>query len=182
MANFMELIKQSSMKHWCLSGPERLVKVVSPAGQDRLLDFTTAMGYVTQEKYLLGKTSVQIESALGLRPFELKNVCYVYTLARLPEAAEVEFKLSCAFPDGKVFDDSPQRGTAGQLQPSLVAAAMSARQDFMDGKHLSDDSYTPVTNYYPPGSPQVLQWKLTAPVPLGQRIAIVTKSLPLSKR
>lgn len=167
MPNFMELLKESSMKHWAVSGPERLVKVVSPKGQKDLLGYQTAKGYVTQEKFLLGKTSDQIEKALGLRPLELGSFCYVYSLARLPEYDEVEFKLTCAFPDGKVYDDAHH------------AKAMTARQNFLDHKDLYDRSQTPVVNYYPPGSNEILQWQLVKPIPLGGLIAMVTKTIPL---
>lgn len=180
MPNFMELLKESSMKHWSITGPDRLVKVVSPAGRKSLLEYESVMGYVTQEKYLVGKTALQIESALGLRPFELRNMCYVYSLARLPERDEVEFKLTCAFPDGNVFDDTP-REIDGKKLPSLEKEAMTARERFIDQQDLYKNSYTPIMNYYPPGSSQVLQWKLTAPVPLGGLVSLVTNMIALPK-
>jgi len=186
MPNFMELLKESSMKHWSTTGPERLVKVVSPAGRKSLLEYDSVMGYVTQEKYLIGKTALQIESALGLRPFELRNMCYVYSMARLPERDEIEFKLNCAFPDGNVFDDTPRKAD-GKTKPSLMNEAMTARKRYLNHQDLYGSantpvSYTPIMNYYPPGSSQVLQWKLTAPVPLGSLISTVTNAIPLSKQ
>jgi len=170
MPNFMDMLKESSMRHWSITGRERLVKVVSPSSQAYIMKKGTVKGYVTQEKFLFGKTSVQIETALGLRPFELGSYCYVYALARVPRPDEVEFKLTCAFPDGKVFEKES------------FDQAMVARDNFLNAKDLFDRSYTPVTNYYPPGSPNVLQWKILEDIPLGNRIATVTDTIPLHRR
>ncbi len=155
--------KLSSMAHWKLTGKDRIVKVVSPSGQMAIASYGTAMGYVTQEKYLYGKNSAQIEMLLGLRPGELSQLCSIYSISRLPTADEVEYKFSCAFPDGKTFDDAQ------------AETMMQAREDFLDGANLYDRSMVPVTQYYPPGSAMVPQWKLTKPVPIGSKIADVTR-------
>ena len=51
-------------------------------------------------------TTAQIEKALGLRPQELSQMARIYSFARLPVFEEVDFRLSAAQPDGKIFDDA----------------------------------------------------------------------------
>lgn len=160
--NLGDAAKASSMAYWTLTGKNRIVKVVSPSGQRAIKSYGTAMGYVTQEKYLYGKTSTQIEGLLGLRPGELAQLCHVYALERLPQADEVEYKFSCAFPDGKAFDDEQ------------AEVMMQAREEFLAGENLYDRSMVPVAQYYPPGSGMVPQWKLIKPVPIRSKIADVT--------
>ena len=161
--NIGELIKHSSMKDWTLEGKNRLVKVVSPTADQMVQKYGSAMGYVTQEKYLYGKTTNDIERMLGLRPHELRQMAHIYSLERLPTADEVEFRLNCSLPDGKVFD------AAGQTQMTAARNAYSNHQD------VYDRSMTPVAQYYPPGSGMVPQWQLIAPVPIGGKIATVTE-------
>ncbi len=160
--NVGDLIKHGSMKYWTLEGPNRLVKVVSPTSDHAVQTYGSAKGYVTQEKYLYGKVAHEVERLLGLRPHELRQMAHVYALARLPTADEVEFRLNCAFPDGKVFDD------AGQ------ARMVAARQAYSDHRDVYDRSMTPVTQFYQPGSGMVPQWELIAPVPVSGRIATIT--------
>lgn len=160
--NLGDLIKHSSMKHWKLEGPNRLVKVVSPTADHAVQQFGSAMGYVTQEKYLYGKVASEIERILGLRPHELCQMAHIYALERLPTADEVAFRLSSAFPDGKAFE------AAGQKQ------MMEAREAYADHRDLYERSMTPVTQFYQPGSGMVPQWQLIAPVPVVGKIATVT--------
>ncbi|MFG5383995.1 MULTISPECIES: hypothetical protein [unclassified Yoonia] len=160
--NLGDAIHETSMRHWTVTGGNRIVKVVSPTADLGLQQYGTAMGYVTQEKYLFGKNSREIEKLLGVRPNEFAVMCHVYALARVPTPDEVEFKFSTAFPDGKVFEAEQH----DQM--------MTAREDFAAGTNLYDRSMTPVAQYYPPGSNMVPQWKLVKAVPLGGRIATVT--------
>lgn len=168
MPKFSDLLKQSSIRHWKLSGPERLIKVVSPTGQRNIHKFGTVTGYVTQEKFLIGKNCLQIEKALGLRPFELRELCYLYSLERLPAFDEVEFRLTCEFPDGQVFDGK------------RMQQVLSARDDFVNHQNLYIRSMSPVVDFYGPGSPLILQWELTSPIPVGGKIATVTRLLPFT--
>lgn len=168
--NIADAAKINSMKHWELDGPNRIVKVVSPTRQKDIINYGSALGYVTQEKYLYGKGSTQIESILGLRPGELAVMCYVYALERLPLPNEVEFKFSCAFPDGEPFE------------AAQASKMMQARADFANGVDLygeisKNTSMTPVAQHYPPGSGMVPQWTLTSPVPVQSLIATVTPIL-----
>jgi hypothetical protein len=167
--NVGELIKHGSMRYWTLEGPNRLVKVVSPTADQAVRQYGSALGYVTQEKYLYGKVANEIERILGLRPHELRQMAHIYALERLPTADEVEFRLNCAFPDGQVFD------TAG------VNQMMAARQAYSDHRDVYERSMTPVTQFYQPGSGMVPQWQLTAPVPVKSRIATVTDVFPFPR-
>ncbi|WP_292291923.1 hypothetical protein [Marivita sp.] len=160
--NVGDLIKHGSMKHWTLDGPNRLVKVVSPTSDRAVQQYGSALGYVTQEKYLYGKVANEIERLLGLRPHELRQMAYVYALERLPTAEEVGFRLNCAFPDGRVFD------AAG------VTGMMAAREAYSDHRDVYERSMTPVSQFYQPGSGMVPQWELTSPVPVAGKIATVT--------
>ncbi len=165
----MQIATASSMQSWKAEGRDRLVKVCSPAAAQTVEKYNSVMGYVTQEKYLYGKTSREIEGLLGLRPFELRNLCYMFSLARLPKLGEFEFKFSTAFPDGEVFEDRHFR------------QVLDARDDFLAGRKLNERSHTPVAQYYPPGSTMIPQWKITKPIPLGGLIATVTETVPFAR-
>lgn len=171
--NLKDAAKYSSIRYWKLTGKNRIVKVMSPSARNWAFRDETkpkaAQGYVTQEKYLYGKTASQIERLLGLRPGELAQMCHVYSFARLPAASDVEFQLSCAFPDGKVFD-------AAQADE-----IMQARSAFLDGGNLYDRSMVPVAQYYPPGAHMVPQWSLLKPVEILSKIATVTDVFPFPR-
>ncbi|WP_126978992.1 hypothetical protein [Frigidibacter oleivorans] len=171
-----ELVRASSMKSWSLTGKTRLVKVCSNSAALEIARRSAASGapkavngYVTQEKYLYGKTAPEIGTLLGLRPGELSDGCQILGLMRLPKAHEVEFKLSAAFPNGEVWDEAK------------IDQMMQARQDFADGKNLYQRSATPVAQYYPPGSAMVPQWRLLAPVPSAGLIGVATRVLPFTR-
>lgn len=151
-----EMANISSMISWKLSGKDRLVKVVSPWAEKQIIARGTTGGYVTQEKYLYGLTSTQIERVLGLRPGELHTRAIIYGLSRMPSTDEVDFKFSAAFPDGAPFSQSH------------VKNAMQARTDYAAGKNLYDHSGEPVTQYYQQGSGMIPQWKIKT----GVRIAV----------
>jgi hypothetical protein len=118
-ATLLEMATSNSMRSWNLHGNRRLVKVtqrgIRPAGK---------VGYVTQEKYLLGRNSHQIERDLGLKPMTLNHGAFVYALDRQPRVGEFEFKLSTAFPNGQVFDwkdVSPEEFEARDFWPPGTA-------------------------------------------------------------
>ncbi|HET7410661.1 MAG TPA: hypothetical protein VFJ13_10720 [Paracoccaceae bacterium] len=167
--NLMEMATASSMRGWKADGKDRLVKVCGPAGAQATEKYKSVMGYVTQEKYIYGKTSREIETLLGLRPFELRTIAYVFSLARLPRLGEFEYKFSLAFPDGQVFGE-PQ-----------FDRMLEAREDYLEGRNLTDRSFTPVAQYYPPGSGMIPQWKIKEPVPLGELLATVTEVFPFAR-
>lgn len=130
---------------WTLSGPNRLVKVVRPGALMNTPPTARAVGYVTQEKYLLGLTPAEIERRLGLPPFHLFRGCRVFRLARLPQASEYTDELSAAEPDGLAFD---------------VSQAWEARARFVTEPTLTE------VPYYPPGDPVVPQWRVSIAIPL----------------
>lgn len=162
----------SSMRSWKPEGKDRLVKVCGPKGAQQTEKYKSVMGYVTQEKYLYGKSSRELEALLGLRPFELRTIAYVFSLARLPRLGEFKYKFSLDFPDGQVFDD---------LQFDKMKAARDEFFEGRDPKKLRERSFTPVAQYYPPGSAMIPQWQITDPVPLGSLIATVTETVPFPR-
>ncbi len=159
MATLQQLATESSMRHWTLTGPNAVVKVLSlelangPQAPDQ------ARGYITQAKFLDGLTSLQIERDLGLRPQSLLRGAVVRYLARLPRFEEVEYRYSAAMPDGQVWTDE------------MHAAHDDARLRY----RTSNDT---VVQSYPPGAVEVLQWRLTAPVPFGLLRHTVTSVIP----
>lgn len=164
-----ELATESSMTSWTLTGGTRLVKVCSPTAAQAVEKYGSAMGYVTQEKYLYGKSCTEIERLLGLRPFELRNLAYIFSLARLPRMGEFEFRFSTAFPAGKPFE----KKQADEM--------MQARQDYLDHKRVNERSIMPVQQYYPPGSAMIPQWELTTPIAVAGLVATVTATVPLTR-
>ncbi len=169
MATLMEMAEQSSTRSWKQDGPDRLVKVVNSHGAQGVRGYGTIMGYVTQEKYLYGKTSREMEALLGLRPGELKRVAWIFSMVRMPKLGEFEYKFSLAFPDGRVFEEEQWR------------QAMQARADFRAGKRLYERSHSETAQYYPPGSSMIPQWKITKPIPLAGLVQVVTETLPFQR-
>ena len=169
MATFLEIATESSMRNWSDEGPNRLIKVVNSANYQKVEQYNSVMGYVTQEKYLYGKTSLEIERLLGLRPGELKRGAWIYAMVRKPKLGEFEFKFSTAMPDGEIFDD---------VQFKKI---LDARKDYLAGKNLYARAHNAVAQYYPPGSPMIPQWEITTPVPLKGLVAIVLEHLPFQR-
>jgi hypothetical protein len=60
-------------------------------------------GYVTQEKFLAGRTPSEIESMLGLPFGSLRDGCRVFRLHRQPGPSEVVYELTTKYPDGLAF-------------------------------------------------------------------------------
>jgi hypothetical protein len=85
---------------WTLNGPQRIVKVIP-----RFTGFPMHMhGFISQEKYLVGKLPSQIERMLGLPINYLANGCRVFGFKRLPLANEVDYELTARFPNGLAFN------------------------------------------------------------------------------
>ena len=130
---------------WSSQGPNRLVKVVRLATAMNVAFRTRAVGYVTQEKYLFGKTPTEIERALGLPPFNLGRGCRVFRLERLPQRGEYTDELSAAMPGGLAFNP---------------ADAEEAWARFDADKSLRE------VPYYGPGDERIPQWDVTVAIPL----------------
>jgi len=88
---------------WTLRGPTQIVKVVAapPAGTKPA---TEIGGYITLGKFLLGKTPMQIEQALGLKRGDLARGARIYRFMRLPQPSEYEYELTTLYPDGLAFN------------------------------------------------------------------------------
>jgi hypothetical protein len=85
---------------WTLNGPQRIVKVIP-----RFVGFPLKMhGYITQEKYLLGKLPAEIETKLGLPSRFLADGCRIFGFKRLPMDSEVDYELTAKFPGGQAFN------------------------------------------------------------------------------
>jgi hypothetical protein len=61
-------------------------------------------GYITQEKYLLGKLPSEIEAKLGLPSRFLADGCRILRFKRLPMSNEVDYELTAKFPGGQAFN------------------------------------------------------------------------------
>lgn len=171
MYSLGEEIKLSSMRHWSLEGRSRLVKVLSVSAAKYAMEFNggALSGYITEERFLWGLNSHQIERFLGLRTHELRPLAQIHALSRLPKPNEVEFKFSAAFPDGDVYTNKDH--------DNLLAA----RRAFLDGSDRHTRSMTPVVNAYPPGSGMIPQWRLTVEIPSGGLISTVMPTLPFAR-
>ncbi len=167
----MDMATASSLKEFSMRPGRRPVKVVNPSGANYLKSSGQIAGYITCEKYLFGKTCKEIERLLGLRPFDLRSLAYVFVLQRLPTPAEIDFHLSTAFPGGGVYDDKSHD------------TYMEARENYRRGRNLFVRSHTPVVNAWPPGSARVPQWKIRSetPIPAGRIIAAVTPVTPFAR-
>jgi hypothetical protein len=130
---------------WTTEGPNRLVKVVRAATLMNVPQRARAVGYVTQEKYLFGKTPTEIERALGLPPFSLGRGCRIFCLQRLPQPSEYSYELSAAHPNGLAF---------------VPADALEARQKYLDDGTLTEQPY------YPPGESHIPQWDVSVAIAL----------------
>ena len=108
MGNFKitleDLVKEASMRSWKPRGPNRLVKIIEPKTVASDPNYVRATGYVTQEKYIIGKIPLEIENELGLQPNTLLRGAKIYGLSRLPSFKEFEFKFDTTMPDGKLFN------------------------------------------------------------------------------
>ena len=100
MTNWQRQIHDEKRKeNWSVAGPNAIVKVLPFSSNAAALD-----GYITLGKYLLGKTPLQIQHALGLPPTYLMNGAAVFRLARLPRPDEYEYELTTKYPDGLAYN------------------------------------------------------------------------------
>ena len=108
---------------WTVRGPSRLVKVTELHSISR----RQTAGFVTQEKFLVGKTPWEIRDFLGLRRDEYQNGCRVHALLRLPNPSEFTYELTAQYPDGWAYvpwlhDEHYPPGSASAHQWRLIAA------------------------------------------------------------
>ncbi len=80
-------VKQGLIEMWRSGGMETLVKVM-PA--DQAPDSSRFIGYCTQFKYIVGRTPLEMEAAVGLRcNTKLASGAAVYILRPLPHASQI---------------------------------------------------------------------------------------------
>jgi hypothetical protein len=130
---------------WSLEGGSRLVKVVRLATVMNIERANRAVGYVTQEKFLLGKTPQQIEIALGLPPLSLNRGCRIFRLQRIPQRGEYSDELTADKPGGLAFNPAEWE---------------EKRIRYDQDKSLNELSY------YPPGDKRIPQWDVSVSIPL----------------
>jgi hypothetical protein len=86
-------------ENWSLRGPNCVVKVL-PLG----VPANALGGYITVGRSLLGKTPLQIQEALGLKPHYLDDGARIYRFARLPMLHEYEYQLTAKYPGGQAYN------------------------------------------------------------------------------
>lgn len=86
------------LEPFVLGGQNRLVKVIAIPVDGRVPP--TVAGFVTQERFLLGKTPAQIEEALGVKVNSLVSGCLVLALQSVPGPSQIEYELTTNLPDG----------------------------------------------------------------------------------
>lgn len=84
---------------WSLRGPSQIVKVIP-----RATPATELGGYITLGRFLLGKTPLQTERALGWKHRYLEQGARIYRFTRLPMQHEYEYELTVDYPDGLLFN------------------------------------------------------------------------------
>jgi hypothetical protein len=137
--------KESATVAWSLNGPNRLVKVTRPSAIMNRANRARAVGYVTQEKFLFGKTPIDIERALGLPPLCFTRGCRIFRLERLPRRGEYNDELTAVYPGGLAFNP---------------ADALEGRERYLNDRSLHE------VPYYPPGDARIPQWDVTVSIPL----------------
>ena len=130
---------------WSITGAQRLVKVVRMGTVMNTPEHVRAVGYVTQELYLFGKTPYQIERALGLPPRSLLRGCRIFHLERLPMRSEYTDELTADKPGGLAFDPGD---------------ALEKKARYEERANMLE------VPYYPPGDPWIPQWDVTVSIPL----------------
>jgi hypothetical protein len=93
-------LKQLAIQKWSTGGSNGLVKIVS-AERGAL---QKVGGYITQEKYIVGKTPAEMERLLGLPAGELKNGASAMRLNRLPNPNEFELRGYTNTPGGLPYN------------------------------------------------------------------------------
>jgi hypothetical protein len=125
------------LEQWSVTPPNRLIKVVQNSGDIA----KKVAGYVTLERWILGRTPRQLEADLGLPTGHFANGCRIYAVTRLPGLTEIEYELTVEFPRGLAFDENEARNKSilRHNNPALPAEA---------------------TAIYGPGRKSIHQWNL----------------------
>jgi hypothetical protein len=98
------ILKKEVIRSWSKGGFNRPVKIVSsergPIGE--------VEGYITQEKFVKGRTPSEIEKILGLKVGELRSGAFVMALMRLPKESEFSLRSYSNQPGGCPFLEGGQ--------------------------------------------------------------------------
>jgi hypothetical protein len=107
-------------------------------------------GYITQERFLAGKTPNQMRDILGLRPIDLATGARVLALTETLEFTDLENKGYTYLPDGKVYTggDYPPGSGAGQWRLIKKTAAKLV-EDLLPGVPYSLGRATAKTGALP---------------------------------
>jgi hypothetical protein len=95
-----DLHEGTRRENWSLRGPMRIVKVLPGIATPAAV----LGGYITQGKFLVGKTPDEIEAALGLPADFLKAGATIYSFKRVPLTSEYEYELTAKYPDGLAWN------------------------------------------------------------------------------
>lgn len=95
-----EKAKRGIIDMWNKGGLERPVKVTATEATDR----QSVRGYVTQEKFIKGRTPEEMEKILGLEPGNLKNGATIYRLTETPNADQFTPKGYSQTPGGMPYE------------------------------------------------------------------------------
>jgi len=93
-------LKQMVIDSWSKGGSNRLVKVVPGKNGAKYLDGGSIRGYVTQEKFIVGRTPEEIERILGLKNGTLKEGADVIWIDEIPKADQFDFVVPQGRPPG----------------------------------------------------------------------------------
>ena len=104
-------LKEIALRRWS-SRDVSLIKVVS-----NKISLEKARGYITEERFLFGKTPDQMERLLGLLPFQLRGGAKLYRLSHLPKKDEFECKGYTHLPGGQPFEFDLHQWQMGSLYP-----------------------------------------------------------------
>src|SRR5579863_4208433 len=130
----------------------------------RIGEDATVMGFVTQLKYLNGRTLLQIEGLLGFLGGRLSVRATIFALARLPNIEEFETRGYSQVADHRhrppaALDPLALRRMA--MRAWTLTGGDSLIKLMPQARH---DEAMPADAQYPPGR-GVPQWKLTRPIP-----------------
>jgi hypothetical protein len=107
-----EKILQYHIDKFNQGGGERPVKVM-PTGVDQ----QQVSGYFTQEKFILGRTSHQMEYDLGLKPGDLENGATIYELSQIPRGDQFVPAGYTHMPGGSFYQEGSEYPVgAGAIQ------------------------------------------------------------------
>ena len=142
-------------------------------------------GWITQEKFILGKTPEEMEAILGFRPGRLGQGVCILALNRLPREDEFEFGGYTYWPGG-----NPVHGSKGaKFDEKVVKASLIRELWRLSGpdrlvKVIPNVPHTDLETY--PIGKGAPQWKIKSPVTIPATVVACLKKgepyLPYGRR